>query len=316
MTATLSLDLDDLWAYLRAHGDPGWEAAPSMLPAVVDRLLPLLRELDLTVTVFVVGRDLARLEARAVVAAFADAGHEISSHSFEHRADLSARSGEEIATDLSDTSKVIAGLTGTPPRGFRCPSFGVSPTLLACLVRDGYHYDASLLPTSLGPLLRLLHRASMSTDARQREQHAGMFGSAGNALLPLRPFRWQINGRTLLELPISTFPLLRTPFHMSYLHVLASRSGALARSYFNAALHACRVRGITPSFLLHPTDVLDVSDAPPLSYFAGMARPWPRKLALVRDTLTRLGRDFRVLPLGQLADELAGATLQTRKVPV
>lgn len=316
MTATLSLDLDDLWAYLRAHGDPSWEAAPSMLPTAADRLLPLLHELDLTLTVFVVGRDLARPEARAVAAAFADAGHEISSHSFEHRADLAARTEAEIATDLSETATAIAALTGGPPRGFRCPSFGVTPTLLARLVRDGYQYDASLLPTSLGPLLRLLHRASMSKDARQREQHAGMFGGAANALLPLRPFRWQIDGRALLELPISTFPLLRTPFHMSYLHVLGSRSGALARSYFNSALHACGARGITPSFLLHPTDVLDTSDAPSLSYFAGMARPWPEKLAHVRDTLTRLARDFRVLPLGKLADELADTPLQRRNVPL
>lgn len=310
--ATLSLDLDDLWAYLRAQGDPDWEAAPSILPIAIERLLPLLRKLGLRITVFVVGRDLERPVARAAAKALADAGYELASHSLEHHADLVARPTEEIAADLTRTAQLIETLTGNPPRGFRCPSFGVSSALLALLARQGYHYDASLLPTSIGPLLRLLHRASMSRESRRKERHAGLFGSVTNAALPLQPFCWQTSEGTLLELPVSTVPLLRTPFHMSYLHVLATRSPALARVYLDIALRACRARGVAPSFLLHPTDVLDARDAPALAYFAGMSRPWPEKLAHVRRTLERFNRDYRVLPLCELAREIDRAELATR----
>lgn len=310
--ATLSLDLDDLWAYLRAQGDPNWDMTPSILSLAAERLLPVLRDLDLRLTVFVVGRDLTRPVARAVAAALAEAGHEVASHSLEHHADLASKPPAEIAADLGRTAAMIADLTGKPPNGFRCPSFGVSPPLLALLAREGYRYDASLLPTSLGPLLRVLHRATMSREARRSESHSDLFGGVGRALLPLQPFRWQTSVGPLLELPVTTFPLLRTPFHMSYLHVLGSRSPALARTYFAAALRACRARGVAPSFLLHPTDVLDARDVPALAYFVGMSRPWPDKVAHVRETLERLTREYRVLPLGALARELDGAVLTTR----
>ena len=62
--ASLSLDLDNKWSYLKTHGDPGWESFPSYLDRVVPRFLDFLRERDLTITVFVVGQD-ASLEQNA-----------------------------------------------------------------------------------------------------------------------------------------------------------------------------------------------------------------------------------------------------------
>ena len=44
--ASLSLDLDNKWSYMKTHGDPGWDAFPSYLPIVVPRTLKLLREFD------------------------------------------------------------------------------------------------------------------------------------------------------------------------------------------------------------------------------------------------------------------------------
>ena len=36
--ASLSLDLDNKWSYLKTHGDPGWDSFPSYLDVVVPRL--------------------------------------------------------------------------------------------------------------------------------------------------------------------------------------------------------------------------------------------------------------------------------------
>ena len=41
-TASVSLDLDNLWAYLKTHGDPGWDDYPSYLLTIVPRVLDLL----------------------------------------------------------------------------------------------------------------------------------------------------------------------------------------------------------------------------------------------------------------------------------
>ena len=37
--ASLSLDLDNKWSYLKTHGDPGWEGFPSYFDTVVPRFL-------------------------------------------------------------------------------------------------------------------------------------------------------------------------------------------------------------------------------------------------------------------------------------
>jgi len=58
-TASLSLDLDNKWSYMKTHGDAGWENFPSYLDTVVPRALRFLRERDLQITFFIVGQDAA-----------------------------------------------------------------------------------------------------------------------------------------------------------------------------------------------------------------------------------------------------------------
>lgn len=310
--ATLSLDLDDVWAYLRTRGDRDWAGAPSVLPLAVERLLPVLSALDVRITVFVVGRDAERPEGREAVRALAGAGHEIASHSLLHRGELASLPESGIADDLRRAADAIGDVTGHRPVGFRCPSFGSSPALLRTLVDDGYAYDASVLPTSLAPLLKLYYRARVRlAEAGRPEQD--LFGPASSALLPLTPFRWGGAGAGLLELPVSTVPLLRTPVHMSYLQALGATSPRLAHGYLRFALAALRARGVPPSFLLHPTDLLDTRDAPRLDFFPGMARASAEKLAQLRRALTSLAGAFDVVPLGEAARRLQGVRLPVRR---
>lgn len=310
--ATLSLDLDDVWAYLRTRGEPDWESAPSVLPLAVERLLPVLARHDLRLTVFVVGRDARRPAGRAAVQALAEAGHEIASHSQLHRGELAGLPRTAVQEDLREAAEAIGDVTGRRPAGFRCPSFGSSPALLRALVEDGYAYDASVLPTSLSPLLKLYYRARLHTG---RDAGQDLFGPAGNVRLPLSPFRWDVGGTRLLELPVSTMPLLRTPMHMSYLQALGSASPRAADRYLRLALRLLAARGVPPSFLLHPTDLLDVRDAPRLDFFPGMARPAADKLAQLDGALSLLAAGFDVVPLAEAASRLTDARLRQRRLP-
>ncbi len=45
--ASLSLDLDNRWSYMKTHGDEGWESFPSYLDVVVPRVLDLLAKRNL-----------------------------------------------------------------------------------------------------------------------------------------------------------------------------------------------------------------------------------------------------------------------------
>jgi len=309
--ATLSLDLDDTWAYLRTRGEQDWASAPSMLRPAVDRLLPLLEELGLRITVFVVGADAERPDGVAAIQALADAGHEIASHSWLHRADLASLPVTAIAEDLGRATDAITAVTRTPPIGFRCPSFGSSPALLEALVDGGFRYDASVLPTSLSPLLKVYYRTRMRDGDAGRGSN-DLFGPVSNAMRPLTPFRWVSGDLAMLELPVSTVPLVRTPMHMSYLQALAELSEPLSRAYLGGALWALHTRRVPASFLLHPTDLVDERDAPRLGFFPGMRRPAAEKVISVRWALQRLAASYDVMPLCDAAARLEGSRLPLR----
>lgn len=283
--ALISVDLDDSWAYLRTRGDPRWEEAPTVLDIATERLLDLFAELGITATVFIVGRDARTPAGREAIRAFFDAGHEIASHSLDHRFDLARLHPEEIETDLRRAAEEIASVVGSTPRGFRSPSFGVSAALHRVLSDRGYLYDASLLPTAFGPILRRYHHRSKEGQVGERQE---IFGPASDGLLPLEAFAWVHRDFSMREIPVTTVPLLRAPMHMSYLHAIGSMARPAADFYLRSGLALCRWRRLPVSFLIHPPDVLDSEDAPSISYLPGMSVPWREKVDLVRRSLSRI----------------------------
>jgi peptidoglycan-N-acetylglucosamine deacetylase len=288
----VSIDLDDAWAYLRAHNDPAWTDAPSVIPLATERLIEVLDAADIEhATVFVVGRDARAPVGIQAIGAFTARGLEIADHSDAHRGELASLSLPEIAHDLRSSGDAIAQVTGSRPVGFRCPSFGASEDLSSALRSLGYRYDASGLPTPLMPLLRLYHRLTAG-----KGDHPPSYGNLRTAFGTLRPTLTA----GVLSVPTTTVPGLRTPFHGSYLSALAGRSPSVARAYARLADRACRAFDLPVSFLLHPTDVLDSTDAPHLAYFPGMTVPWRAKRSLLTDTLSRMADGRAVAPIGGL----------------
>jgi len=57
--ASLSLDLDNLWSYMKTHGEAGWESFPTYLDKVVPAALDAMDRLGLSITFFIVGQDAA-----------------------------------------------------------------------------------------------------------------------------------------------------------------------------------------------------------------------------------------------------------------
>ncbi|MBW8875098.1 MAG: polysaccharide deacetylase family protein [Acidobacteria bacterium] len=310
--ASLSLDLDNLWSYLKIHGDAGWEAFPSYLDVAVPRILAFLAERRLRITFFVVGQDAAREENRAALASIAAAGHEIGNHSFRHESWLHLYSEAELEEELARAEEAIVQATGQRPAGFRGPGFSLSPATLAVLARRGYRYDASTLPTFLGPLARAYYFRTAGLTAEQRRQRSALFGTFGEGLRPIRPYRWRVGERRLLEIPVTTMPLLRTPIHLSYVLYLDLVSPSLGRLYFNTALRLCRLTAVQPSILLHPLDFLGGDDTEALAFFPAMRRPGAWKLARVSEHLAALCRGFEVIPLGEHAARLESGELAER----
>lgn len=311
--ASLSLDLDNKWSYQKTHGDPGWEKYPSYLHLVVPRVLKFLGERDLRITWFIVGRDAAMPEHRGVLRSIVEAGHEVGNHSFEHEPWLHLYPEAQIEAELAKTEEAIEAATGVRPVGFRGPGFSASDAVLAVLKRRGYAYDCSTFPTYLGPLARRYYFWTAKLPAEEKAKRAKLFGTLGDGLRPLKPYRWQTPGGELLEIPVTTLPGFKVPIHASYLLYLARFSRFAAKAYWRSALAMCRLTGTPPSILLHPLDFLGCDDDPDLAFFPAMDKPAEWKLAVMSDILGSLATRFAVVPMGEHAAALNGNALRVRR---
>ena len=313
--ASLSLDLDNYWSYLKTHGNPAWEAYPSYLATVVPRALTFLRERGLRVTVFVVGRDALRPEHRGVLSSISAAGHEIGNHSHNHEPWLHRYPPDQVDQELRAAHEAIEEATGIRPRGFRGPGFSISEGVLETLINLGYRYDASTLPTFIGPIARAYYFRASKLDAEERRRREALFGGWRDVLRPISPYEWETGSGRLVEVPVTTVPFLRLPFHFSYLLYIAERSEWLADLYLRFALRLCLITGVRPSLLLHPLDFLGPDEAPGLEFFPGMGTEaevkWRRLDRFVNTVTAR----FVPGPMGEYVASL-GSGLRARRPDV
>jgi peptidoglycan-N-acetylglucosamine deacetylase len=296
--ASISLDLDDLWTYLRIHGDPRWVTRPSYLQSVVPLALDALDKAGIKLTFFVVGSDAARPANAPLLRRIVDQGHEIGNHSFEHEPWLHRLSPTQLEAEVIRTQDAIAQSTGKRPVGFRGPGYSWCPELLELLEVQGYLYDASTLPTFLGPLARRYYFWTSRLSAEERAVRSSLFGGFRDGLRPIKPYRWRLAGnRTLLEIPVTTFPLAKIPFHFSYLNYIGRWSETIAVGYLRAALAACRLTHTPPSFILHPLDLVGGEQIPDLKFFPAMDRSSDRKLELFGRVLSIYQEKFTLVPM-------------------
>lgn len=305
--AAISLDVDDLWSYLKTHGDPGWSSRPSYLERFIPRVLETMDRVKVKSTFFIVGVDAERLAGTSVLRALVEAGHSVGNHSFEHEPWLDRYGDRQLEEEVSRAEHAIESATGQRPRGFRGPGFSWSPALLGILEARGYHYDASTLPTFLGPLARAYYFRIARLTSEERERRQALFGAMRDGLRPNTPYRWGLPaGKSILEIPVTTFPVLRAPFHLSYLLYVSRWSETCMTLYLRAAVRACRLTGVEPSFLLHPLDLLGGDEVPQLAFFPGMDLPSERKLRLFERVIGLLRESFTLVDL----DTHARAQLQ------
>jgi peptidoglycan-N-acetylglucosamine deacetylase len=312
--ASLSLDLDDRWSYLRTAGDAAWADYPSYLEVVVPRIIDRLAQHRVRATIFVVGHDATRDANRDAITALAES-HEIGNHSFNHDQTIHRWPEEKIEDDLARTEDAIGAVTGRKPDGFRGPGYTLSTATLRVLLRRGYAYDASTLPSYLGPLARAFYFRATKLEGSDRDARGELFGSFADGRRPLKPYCWAIDGRELLEMPVTTFPGVKVPIHVSYVLHLARYSPRLARLYVEGALRTCRAAGVGPSVLLHPPDFLAPEDAPDLDFFPGMRTPDGVKRQLVDAYLTALTTHYEVRTVGEHARRLRDGGILRRLAP-
>ncbi len=312
--ASLSLDLDNQWSYMKTHGDAGWEDYPSYFDLVVPRIVELLADANTKITFFIVGQDAALEKNHAALRQITTAGHEVGNHSFRHEPWLHLYSEAELEQEIDQAEAAIEAATGQRPNCFRGPGFSLSRTVIKVLTRRGYACDASTFPTFLGPVARMVYFMTSKLDKADLEQRNQLFGTFKDGLRPLKPYRLQTEAGTLIEIPVTTLPLLKVPMHVSYVLYLSVFSPFLAKLYFRFAIALCKLTGVQLSLLLHPLDFMGHDDnIPEMSFFPAMNLPVSRKLKFMRYIFKTLNEQFTIVTMGEHAQAIAR---QPRAVPL
>ena len=300
--AGLSLDLDNQWSYMKTHGDSGWEDYPSYFDVFIPQILDILDQLKLKITFFIVGQDAALEKNKEALKLLTKRGHEVGNHSFHHEPWIHSYSRRQLKKEVLDTEELIVKVTGQKPLGFRGPGFTWNPHLFAILVENGYIYDASTFPTYLGPLARMYYFWTSGLNRKEKNKRKDLYGSLRDGLRPLKPYFWLLpSGEHLLEIPVTTMPVVKIPFHLSYLIYLGRFSELMMMTYLNSALLLCKLTGTSPSFLLHPLDFLGREQVPELAFFPGMDLDRERKMRIFHKVIKTLLRHFKLVDMNTYA---------------
>jgi peptidoglycan/xylan/chitin deacetylase (PgdA/CDA1 family) len=117
----------------------------------VPRLVDMFRDFGLKQTFFLPAWCIERYPA--TVEAILDGGHEIGHHGYlhEHPNELTA---EDELYWFERSIDAIVKATGSPPRGYRAPSYRFSANTLDYLVQRGLAYDASLMGSDIPYLIQ------------------------------------------------------------------------------------------------------------------------------------------------------------------
>jgi peptidoglycan-N-acetylglucosamine deacetylase len=300
--ACISLDLDNQWSYMKIHGDEGWEKYPSYLDIFIPHVLDILDDLNLKITFFIVGKDAENEKNLPYLRMITDRGHAVGNHSMHHESWLQQYSYPMIEQEIEAAETAIVKATGQVPRGFRGPGFSWSFDLLRVLEKRGYLFDSSTLPTYIGPLARWYYFSKSRLSKEDRESRKELFGKFSEGFRSLKPYFMDIGeGRQLLEMPVTTMPIAKIPFHLSYLLFLSSISIYLMKIYLWKALFLCRLTRTPVNFLLHPLDIIGGDQISQLAFFPGMEIKTSRKVAVFTAVLKKIIQGFEIISMEEMA---------------
>jgi len=275
-THGLTFDLESWHQLVRRRVTGETRSAESSVVSMAHRFLDVCDETRTRATFFVVG--LLAEQYPELVREISAQGHEIGSHSYEHRL-LTTLSRSELRADLERSKKQLEDLTGKPVVGFRAPEFSVQSTDHFCfevLAELGFTYDSSVFPT-----------------------HGARYGIPTASRLP---FSIETPAGPIREYPLATLKLGRVQLPIaggSYFRLIPA-------PLLRRALQSATADGCTAVLYFHPYEFSE-----DWLYVSGLGRKnlaIARSLALhnfqtrrVRERLVAMLRSFRFAPLGELS---------------
>lgn len=297
--ATIQVDVDGLAVLLAHHGHPVQQERDTILLSALPRFAALFAKHQIKATFFVVGRDLLDPEKRDLVGGLVNAGHEIGNHTMNHPNSLSAMDASQQEREVAEAEQVFMDQLGVAPVGFRAPNFDVDERVLTILNKRNYLYDSSVLPMPYGPLLRWCKQRISKTMGVKTPY----LGKTVYGLAPLAPYRtsadavWRRGSGGLTEVPITTMPFFRLPFHASFSMALRARGGG---DLLFKMGYACANHWRVPlNYVFHACELAEVPSDDRLKNHWGLYLPVEERLTAIDAMLVVITRDYEVSPTCQ-----------------
>jgi peptidoglycan/xylan/chitin deacetylase (PgdA/CDA1 family) len=146
----LTFDFDGISGFIaRGQTTASWISRGEFGPRVAaPRLIALLAKYGLRSSWYVPGHTIETFPA--AVKAVADAGHEIAHHGWTHRPPSSLTREQEEA-ELVRGNEAIKRISGAYARGYRSPSWDLSPHSVELMLKHGFVYDSSMMGNDYTP---------------------------------------------------------------------------------------------------------------------------------------------------------------------
>jgi peptidoglycan/xylan/chitin deacetylase (PgdA/CDA1 family) len=177
--ACITLDLENDWYF----DEDGYD---HLTFEFLDQYIELISELELPVSVFVVGKTLERFPDK-VEKLRSSTDSEFHLHSYGHDLSKSYEFREEVNRGI----EVFESHFGQQPGGYRAPQGNIKSAELQQLDEMGFDFDSSVFPS----------------------YRPGVYSNLDAPLAPYRP----TGSDGLIEYPIGAIPNLRVPLSQSYL---------------------------------------------------------------------------------------------------
>ncbi len=146
----LTFDFDGISGFIaRGQTSPSSISRGEFGPRVgAPRLIALLAKYNIRSTWYVPGHTIETFPeaVRAVV----DAGHEIAHHGWTHRPPVSLTLEEE-EKELARGNEAIKWISRRYARGYRSPSWDLSPHSVGLMLKHGFVYDSSMMGNDYTP---------------------------------------------------------------------------------------------------------------------------------------------------------------------
>ena len=190
----------------------------------LDVLLGLFERNHMKATFFVPGEVAERhpLKIREI----AEKGHEVACHGLMHERNECLLDGDEQRSRIEKVKRIVEEITHSEPVGFRAPCLRANNVTLAILSEMGFWYDSSFLPMVIP-------------------------GSYGSFSLQAKPHSFTFKEGSIVEIPVSTNPIVPLPLSASWMRNL----GPL---HVKLGIRMLFARGCPVMFYIHPRDVFNL----------------------------------------------------------